>query len=271
MPSQNSTGKTFAPYALLAPLALVFAAVLIGVAGSAIFALAQDPAPQGAGLYQGPAPPLPAAGLFSLISALLSVAVSVAAVRALLLYDDFRGRRLFLLLASMRALVPAALLAVFLHSFFTAAGADGAAPALILLHTVCSLPLAMGVMSRAASAQCLLLEEHARALGAKGAGAFLHGFMPPLARGLLAAGALSFMLSFAQSVAAALARAWAVAPPDALGGGAGQAGAALYYAIVFMLPTIFALLVFLAACLAFSSGAGAPRGGRGRKGAGHGA
>jgi putative spermidine/putrescine transport system permease protein len=241
------------PYLLLAPMAL---APLASAAGFLAWALHgfyyRYSAPPYekflAGAFAWGAHGLAAAARISLAAAVLSTVAAALALRAFMVHD-FAGKRLFMAAARPPAMLASWALCVGLYALFERSGLlAGLGPAFI--HMVFALPLSLSAMRHFMDGDSLLLEEHARVLGAGPFFAFTHALLPSISPGVVLSVAAAFLLSMAQRFleTANAGHALGIFPATAHHMAIG--GALWVYGVAYVAPALFMLSAFQAFGLA---------------------
>lgn len=135
--------------------------------------------------------------LISVISAVLCVAASSLAARAVVFYD-FKGKRLLEFMTMMPVIVPATVFGMGIHMLFIKGGLNHTITGVILTHIVVSLPYGVKIMTDITKLYGRKLEEQAMVLGADGWRSFWLVSFPKLIPGITSALSMTFIISFSQ-------------------------------------------------------------------------
>ncbi|MDR1135623.1 MAG: hypothetical protein LBL49_05540 [Clostridiales Family XIII bacterium] len=185
-----------------------------------------------------------ASGLaLSLCVALLSTCVAIITVRALN-FHDFKGKMYFLKFARIRFMFPAAFIAIGIHALFELYGMGSAAAPLIVLHLIFALPFSLSIIKNCFNADSLLLEEHARVLGATSRSAFFIVSLPLILPGLAASFAVSFLLSMTQYLLETVRLGELVGDFTIIGLPLIRGSEITVYFYVYILPALLMLVIF---------------------------
>jgi putative spermidine/putrescine transport system permease protein len=179
-------------------------------------------------------------------TAFLSVTVALLVVRALVLYE-FVGRELVRFATMLPFLIPVTVFAMGIQVAFLRMGLGNTVLGVIIAHSIVALPYAVTLLYEVQSALGSTYEEQAAVLGAGPMRSLLQVTLPGLLPGVVAAAAMSYILSMSQYFLTLL-----------IGGGSvptlatvmfpfltsGDRSVAAAYGIVFMVLTLLVFLVF---------------------------
>jgi putative spermidine/putrescine transport system permease protein len=174
---------------------------------------------------------------------LLSLAVSLPAARVLAL-DEFRGKRLLLLLLTLPVLAPPLASAMGLYAVFLRLGLTDTISGVVLVHLVAAAPYCTLMLMSSFANFDPDWEAQARTLGARPAAVFWQVTLPAIAPGMALAAGFAFLVSWSQYLVTLF-----------IGGGriltlpmllltmqrGGDAAATAAVAIVFLVPAVLVL------------------------------
>lgn len=135
--------------------------------------------------------------LLSLAVAALATVCGLMTARACALYD-FPGRNLLLFGSVLPIIVPGTVFAMGVHVVLIRMGLAGTVPGVILVHTVCSLPYTVNILTDVTAAAGDRLETQAQVLGCPPVKAFFMTGLPQLLPGVLSALCMAYIVSFSQ-------------------------------------------------------------------------
>lgn len=135
------------------------------------------------------------AGIVTVLSLLIGIPAAWVMVRL-----KFSGRDALFNLFTAPLLLPTIVLGLAILIVFANVGLLATMQGLVIAHLVVTLPYAMRILAVSLATQDMACEEAARTLGAKPLTVFFRITLPAMAPGIVAAAALSFLVSFDEVV-----------------------------------------------------------------------
>jgi putative spermidine/putrescine transport system permease protein len=149
------------------------------------------------GGYSGALNVLGTSIVMSAVVALLAVAVSLSAARAIVLHD-FVGRKLLEFMVLMPVIVPATAFAMGIDVLFMRVGLSDTVLGVILVHIILCLPYTVRIMTEVTEATGNKLETQARVLGASPIRVLTNITLPIAIPGIISSACMAFIISFSQ-------------------------------------------------------------------------
>jgi putative spermidine/putrescine transport system permease protein len=133
----------------------------------------------------------------SAVVAILAIAVSLPAARALTL-RDFRGRKLLQFAVFLPVIVSSTAFAMGIHPLLVQLGVHDSLAGVLVVHVILCLPYTVKILCDVCAGTGERLEVQGRVLGASPARVFLHITFPMVAPGLVSSLCMAFIVSFSQ-------------------------------------------------------------------------
>ncbi|WP_242941134.1 ABC transporter permease [Sporobacter termitidis] len=149
------------------------------------------------GGYSGAVQVLLSSILLSTAVALIAIAVSVPAARAIVL-TAFWGKDFLKFIVLLPVIVPATAFAMGVHMLFIRVGLSDTVVGVILIHIILCLPYTVRIMSEVTAATGDRLEAQARVLGASPKKTLISITFPLAMPGIISAFCMAFIVSFSQ-------------------------------------------------------------------------
>lgn len=135
--------------------------------------------------------------LISLAVVIITLIISVPAAKAIALYD-FKGKKIFEMLILTPIIIPMISVAMGINIYFIKWGLSGTYLGVIIINIVPCLPYSIRLIEEIYEMMGDKYEVEASALGADNFQIFKYITFPLILPGIIAAGAMSFIISFGQ-------------------------------------------------------------------------